>query len=227
MGKITLFENIMTLGVSTAVGPVSYITGIKELQAIGSVCTFLARLCCTRESVQILMKRNFGKRILDFGMKQAELSKVLVETRGIIGGSVMLQCAEGDFYTNDRSSDIDMYIPARARVKIANYIKVCGYLHDSDEDNLAGSLNNDFTNQLIIEGSYVYYHGKTGRKIDLLVICPDISSPKEAIGAYDFTFLMNLYDGKEFQLWFPKDIVRKNGRYNPVNNPSYYSYMMS
>ena len=89
MEKITLFENVMTLGVSTAVGPVSYITGIKELQAIGSVCKFLARLCCTRESVQILMKRNFGKRILDFGMKQSELSNVLVETRGIIGGSVM------------------------------------------------------------------------------------------------------------------------------------------
>ena len=38
----------------------------------------------------------------------------------------------------------------------------------------------------------------------------------KAVADYDYSFLMNYYDGRQFHMWFPLDIITRVGYFNQV-----------
>ena len=52
-------------------------------------------------------------------------------------------------------------------------------------------------------------------RIDVFVM--DIGvSPCRAVADFDFSFLMNYFDGNKFHMWFPNNVLERSGFYNQV-----------
>jgi hypothetical protein len=219
-GYRSLFESVMTVGCDLSQGPLSYVVvGLSDMNRIGSVCKFLARVCCGVKAIQAFLKHNLSEQLKNYNMKLRDFSNALILSRGILGGSLLLQCAQGEYYTKNWASETDIYVPLEGEKAMIQYIHECGYKIQDRRSQLQykGDFRRDTIEDKFILHSWIYYHTIKERRIDLVVLCRPYESPRAVIAEYDFTFLMNLYDGTKFELWFPEDIVAKNGRYNPVS----------
>jgi hypothetical protein len=215
----TLFESVMTLGCGLSQGPLSYVVvGLSDMKRIGTVCKFLAGLCYGVNAIQAFLKKNMTEQLKKYNMKLRDFSKALILTSGILGGGIILQCAQGEHYTKDWASKLDIYVPPEGERAMVQYIEKCGYkIRQKTVARYNGEFRRDTIEDEFILHSWIYYQTEKKRTIDLVVLCRQYERPRLVIAEYDFTFLMNLYDGTKFELWFPEDIVAKNGRYNPVS----------
>ena len=216
-------------------GPISFIGGIQDLRSIGLVCKCLVSYCHDSRKVTRLMDCNLDCVLERFGFCSWNFIALLGETHSIIAGSAILQCARGDIFVQDKGSDIDIYVPMVEETTVFEYLMDNNYGRMSRDEDLIDSVEhldpeveymmNDTLDQQLGGGGYTSsnishvvncYHACSGLKVDLVVMNENIS-PRCAIGSYDFTFLMALYDGRFFELWFPIDIMERHGRYNTVS----------
>ena len=219
------FEMIMTLGVgsfqrpSFCEGPISYIGDLRDLRSLGLVCTVMLKYCHNRSTVTRMMRRNLDNVLTKFGLDRknhgrGSFDETLIESGAIVGGSILLQCATGVMYDESKTTDIDIYVTEGREGGIEWYLHRNAYESrgaPSDMDPEVGYGGN------YIERVDTYEHAKSGMKVDLVIMKEEMH-PRFAIGAYDFTFLMGLYTGAIFELWFPMDIMQRQGRYNTVRN---------
>ena len=227
------FTTVISISLNPTEGVLPFMHGILELRQIGRSSKKLRDLCHTRTWATYLIRRNFETRISSFKLCPRELSLILRLTGSVIGGSLTLQCATGDFYGDNNSSDIDIYIPFRFERIVRRYINSCGYQtceETSQKLNIECShgyadLDGCWSENIPIGAFSAYFHHKTGQKIDCLIMKPD-RDPIRAIQNYDFTFLMNYYDGKKFCLMNATDVLEKRGYYNEVRTSLRNSKMM-
>ena len=218
------FEFVLTLGVATIDGlisPISYLGDIRDLRSIGLVCAAMRPYCHNKRTLKHLMNRNLDRVLARFSLSRKypvydSLDQILRSTSAIIGGSILLQCATGEMYDENKTSDVDIYIQLGAEDCMEAYLYRNDYRRMNGMDQLNKDPEADYRSSAI---DYVvtYIHAQSGMKVDM-VIMKERASPQFAIGAYDFTFLMALYDGAIFELWFPMDIMERRGRYNTVRD---------
>jgi hypothetical protein len=215
------FEFIMTLGLSAFKGPISYLGAISDLRSIGQVCKMMRPIFHNRKTLKPMILRNLDRVLVRFGLSRMDHGKgglnVILETTGaIIGGSVLLQCATGEIHDDNDMTDIDIYIRKNTRHCVEQYLIQNNYKHlpnrgpGNNDPEVAYGCN-------YIGGVMHYIHELSGMKIDLVIMRKDMW-PQYAIGEYDFTFLMGLYDGENFEFWFPEEIMDRKGHYNTVSN---------
>ena len=219
-----IFTTVISISLNPTEGVLPFMHGILELRQVGRSSKKLRKLCHTRTWASFLMRRNFETRISAFELCPRELSWILRLTESVIGGSLTLQCATGDFYGENNSSDIDIYIPFCNERIVRRYMNSCEYETCDEETRKLNiecskgyeALDGCWSERTPIAASSAYYHQKTGQKIDCLFMKPG-RDPIKAILNYDFTFLMNLYDGKNFWLINETDVLEKRGYYNEVS----------
>ena len=200
-------------------GITSYFAGIRELRKLGLVNRATARLCHTSKALNDLMKRNFDHRITPFGLRYVDFSRVLAETESIVAGSQIFQCATGEHVHGDDDDkiDIDVYVPFSQIEAVDKYLESCGYVC------VAKSNKVQERKKLISHGIH-YIHQTNSHRVDILAMQIDVM-PRAAVAAFDFSFLMTLFDSRKYELWFPSHIISRTGRYNEVRAVLFFCFI--
>ena len=228
------FIFIMTLGGKAFSGPLSYLNGIQDLRSIGLVCKQLKDYYHDTSSARFLMERNFKKAMARFDLCWDHLMFLMYSKKMIIAGSIILQSATGIFYDSVHDSDVDMYISFFDQNDVVKFLSDHDYIFyagwdpsESPDVDTTESCDSwtQFCHQNVLDIEYVnsytrsvstYMHRRSWLKVDVIVMQNSIP-PRSAIAGYDFTFLMGAFDGSNFELLFPIDIMTRKGRYSTVN----------
>jgi hypothetical protein len=225
---IHMVEAMFSFGRHSNNGPISYIGGVQDLRSLGLVCKCLHPYGHDTKTVARMMGRNLDCVLERFGFCRWTFSSMLQFTSSIIGGSVILQCARGEIYDHEKGSDIDIYVPFEHEGDVYQFLVNNNYaLMGSFEYSLQSPemefIRGVYQNQEVGYNSYQINHVvkcthlQSSLKVDIVIMNEHVK-PRCAIAGYDLTFCMSLYDGAQFELWFPMDIIERQGRYNAVRS---------
>jgi hypothetical protein len=188
----TGFSFAMRLGSSTtcsAIGPVSFLVGVRDLWNLGQVNKEMSTCCRKSGVLKKLMMRNFTCLLKSLGIEKArQFSTLLQSNQCIVSGFFALQCVTGENLCFP--SDMDVYCTSSGYKEVLDYFIYHGYvLKDPDQcTTLCTHLS--------------MHHILTMHTVHLLRI-RDSLPPKATVRLFDHNFVMALYDGFNFQTWFP------------------------
>ena len=192
-------------------GPAFYLGGVQDLANLGRVNIALSRLCLDKVFLKKLIRRNLELVLRLYGVNYQGFSTMLSRSKSVLSGSTVLQCVSGDLFLMQdlklSCTDLDIYVPYDMTDYVMDFfVRECGY--EVYSSNLSVYVP-------LVDGVYQVNHETKGRRLDLVIMRPHIP-PKAAIAQFDFSFLMSLFDGMSFHMWFPGDIISKSGFCNEV-----------
>jgi hypothetical protein len=212
------FYDILTLGSSncSCLGPVSYLSGLRDLKNVGLVNVCMAKLCLKSNVLKMLLTSNFTKIVESYGMQFQEFSDVLSSTNSVVAGSVALRCVTGETYSSIHGcceGDLDIYVHEglQGQIQVTEYLKTLNYfdllnpVRNSGSGYKPGNMSEVRT----------FFSTRYGRCIDV-VIMKHGCAPKTSVCHYDLSFLMSFFDGVKFVILFPTHILESKGYYNQV-----------
>ena len=187
------FSFAMRLGSSTtcsAIGPVSFLEGVRDLWNLGQVNKEMSTCCRKSVVLKKLMMRNYTRLLKSLGIEASQFSTLLQSNECIISGFFALQCVTGEVFVCCPPNDMDVHCTSSGFKEVLEYFMYHGYvLKDPDQcTTLCTHL--------------AMHHGLTMHSVHLLRI-RHILPPKATVRQFDHNFVMALYDGFNFQTWFP------------------------
>jgi len=141
-----------------------------------------------------------------------EFNNMLKENCAAVSGSFALRLLINDDDNNRHydESDMDIYVGDHDHsYGVIGYLETSGW-HVTAETNSSYPMTHQYTMHMT-----TLVHNTTNKKIQVCMIEMEeegILSPHEAICLYDFTFLMNYYDGANVCSAFPADVETKIGK---------------
>jgi len=156
-----------------------------------------------------------------FLLNSYEFSKLIAKIGAIISGSAIEQSCRGGASKFRDDSDLDVYIRGGAN-EFVMFITGAGYeAVESYEQPTIAFTTHFYSNKLMyrfnssIIGVYNFKNGK-GRKVQMILIndgddLTNYEFGQFIISTYDFTFLMNFYDGHNLYIHDYQGIVKKRG----------------
>jgi hypothetical protein len=197
------FTFILSLWAPTGGGPVSYLGSIGDLKSLGLVCKSLLHQCHNSTTVRRLLQRNLDVVLIPFGIGGGSLRRMLLATNTILGGEIIrdtTDLCEGDNVIT-RKRHLDMFLCQKDERLVAVYLLSRGYTNVGiDHENSGGYFRSDVRHVV----DYVNYDLQTKVAV---VIMNDYTCVRCRVQLFRLTFMVALYDGRKFELWFPQDIM--------------------
>ena len=127
----------------------------------------------------------------------------------------------------EESFGIDLYVSVLQYKYVKRNLQNNGYHNESGimEYEVNSLYNNSFegmsrrcTDRGGVSSAFAFIkHEPDDASFVVKVMIMDIAvNPLKAVASYDFSFLMNYCNGEVFHVWFPMDIIMKQGFYNQV-----------
>jgi ABC-type antimicrobial peptide transport system permease subunit len=141
-----------------------------------------------------------------------EFNSMLIDNCAAVSGSFALRLLinNDDDNRHYEESDMDIYVGDYDHSHgVIGHLETSGW-HVTAETNSSYPITNEYTLHMT-----TLVHGSTNKKIKVCMIEMEeegVLSPDEAICLYDFTFLMNYYDGANVCSAFPADVETKKGK---------------
>ena len=125
------------------------------------------------------------------------------------------------------SNGIDLYVSVLQYKEVHHYLhingypwpaEISGYEEDTFYNNTLEGKSRKFTDREGVAKAFAFskYHAVEHSFVIKVMIMDIGVNPLKAVADYDLTFLMNYWNGEAFHLWFPMDIILREGFYNQV-----------
>lgn len=164
-------------------------------------------------------QRLIGEYIGDNDKDIENFNDMLMDNSAVVSGSVALRLllGEGNYDNKDYdNSDLDIYVGSEVQHQgvVAHFIK------EGSSWSVSSVRDGDYP---MITKHFMYtttlLNSVTNKKVQVCMVVHKLAddeevelSPQEAICLFDFTFLMNCYDGENVFSAFPADIRTKKGK---------------
>lgn len=161
------------------------------------------------------INKNLLNLVDQFGFRFGDFSKFLQDTKSIVSGGSILKVLTS---TDMKESDMDIYVPLPQKDNAINLLKSYGYVlyMDFHKDKMHPYRRVDHL--LSVYKFRRYTQVKIGNlRFDLPYISIDLiiaENPIDCIKKYDFSFLLNWYDGNSIKVVKPDSIIYKNTKLN-------------
>ena len=197
------FIVILDLWALTGEGPVSYLGSIRDLKSLGLVCKSILPQCHNSKLVHKLLQRNLDIVLIPFGIGGGSLRRVLLKANAVLGGPIIrdtTDLCEGDNVIT-KKRHFDMFLHQKDEHHVAVYLLSRGYASIGiDHENSGGYCQSEVRHVV----DYVNYD--LGTKV-ALVMMNEYSCVRCKVKLFRLTYMVALYDGRVFELWFPQDIM--------------------
>jgi hypothetical protein len=212
-----------------------FFNGVHQLRVFGIVNKIIAHTCLNYYLLQKIMRRNFYRKVTVWGLDPASFAINLKLSASVLGGSFVLECVTGEDFPSPLPplpsiSTLTVIVLRRSVEAVEQYIR--SYNYELDE-NHANDVKSNLWNMHSPLRQYINH--KTMKRIGMHImsvhtphihykehpdftICPVPQRVRDAIALYDFTFLMNHFDGRYFHICHAQDIVTRTGYFNVVGN---------
>ena len=140
-----------------------------------------------------------------------EFRNLLIKNKAVISGSIVLQMLLNETYDK---SDIDIYIPYILYKDFYDFLESERYellYSRGDGEDIEEKYNIQFPNHIARVDTFKNnYDG-------IIQICRTYSpDPRECLKSFDFTFLLNYFDGNDIFSMFPAHVFNKCGIVNNI-----------
>ena len=189
-------------------GVYRYFIGLYDLYILGLVNKSMSFTYRRRSFLKYLIFRNYKRLVKRVGLDPDILGALLECTSSLLAGSFVLQCVTGECFNRYRSPDIDIFVPAVNIEIVVQYFNTV--LYDAVHfDNFSDEFPR-------VHSRLRLTHRDTGHRVDLFILAKQCQRSRLCVDSFDFTFLMNYFNGMDFQIWFPTHIIKRVGFYNQV-----------
>jgi hypothetical protein len=191
------------------IGVYRYSCGLRDLAVLGMVNKSMSMIYRRRTFLKYLIIRNYKRLVKSVGLDPDILGVLLKSTSSLLAGSFVLQCVTGECFHNcPTMCDIDIFVPAQNIAVVVQYLYTVHY----DAEHFK-NYSDEFPR---IHSRLRLTHRVTGHRVDLFILAEQLRRFCQCFDSFDFTFLMNYFDGTSFQIWFPNHIIKRTGFYNEV-----------
>lgn len=168
------------------------------------MCLTINKQWCDVPNTYGIINKNLYELISSFVPSYYEFSRLLRDNGAILSGSSMLQVITLDDITNSSynysCSDMDIYVKHDQYDEIVDYFNALGYVctfYKTKADYPKYRRIEHFDGLMIFE--------KRDKSIDLIIS----DDPINCIKHYDFSFLLNWYDGTSVKIVHPESIINR------------------
>jgi hypothetical protein len=191
------------------IGVYRFSYGLRDLAILGMVNKSMSKNYRRRTFLKYLIIRNYKRLVKSVGLDPDILIVLLNSTYTFVAGSFVLQCVTGQcIHTSPSMCDIDIFVPQENIAVVVQYFYTVHYDAEHFEN-----YSDEFPR---IHSRLRLTHRVTGHRVDVFLLANQCRRFRLCVDSFDFTFLMNYFDGMAFQIWFPTHIIKRTGFYNEV-----------